>query len=100
MRPFFFGILVLLALIVVSALGAQFFVPPNSAGSYLQVFLPGAYAQGGDKSQRDGPRAPVGHRQPTVQDAQDIRENSSADRTIKKIDEDLKKKLQGICRGC
>jgi len=58
MRPIFFGILVLLALIVVSALGAQFFVPPNSAGSYLQVFLPGAYAQGGDKSQRDGPRAP------------------------------------------
>ena len=66
MRSILFGILALLALIVVSALGAQFFVPPNSAGSYLQVFLPGAYAQGGDKSQRDGPRAPVGHRQPTV----------------------------------
>jgi hypothetical protein len=33
MRSILFGILALLALIVVSALGAQFFVPPNSAGS-------------------------------------------------------------------
>jgi len=100
MRPFFFGILVLLALIVVSALGAQFFVPPNSAGSYLQVFLPGAYAQGGDKSQRDGPRAPVGRRQPTAQGEQGVQKGGSADQAVKKADEGLKKRLQGICRGC
>jgi len=31
---------------------------------------------------------------------QDIQENSSADQAMRKIDEDLKKKLQGICRGC
>jgi hypothetical protein len=67
--------------------------------SPLIIVLLGAHAQGGDRSLRDLLQAPVGHRQPTVQDAQDIRENSSADRTIKKIDEDLKKKLQGICRG-
>ena len=57
-------------------------------------------AQGGERSLRDLLRAPVGHRQPTVQNAQDIRENSSADQAMRKIDEDLKKKLQGICRGC
>ena len=100
MRPIFFGILVLLALIVVSAQGARFFVPPNSAGSYLQVFLPGAYAQGGDKRQRDGPRAPVGHRQPTAQGEQGVQKGSSADQAVKKSDDNLKKKLQGICHGC
>jgi len=100
MRPIFFGILVLLALIVVSALGAQFFVSRNSAGSYLQVFLPGAYAQGGDKSQRDGPRAPVGRRQPTAQGEQGVQKGGSADQAVKKADEGLKKRLQGICRGC
>ena len=99
MRSILFGILALLALIVVSALGAQFFVPPNSAGSYLQVFLPGAYAQSGDKSQRDGPRAPVGHRQPTG-DVQGVQKGSSTDQAVKKADDNLKKKLGGICRGC
>ena len=44
MRSILFGILALLALIVISALG-----------------VPGALAQGGGKSQRDGPQAPVGH---------------------------------------
>jgi hypothetical protein len=91
---------VLLALIVVSALGAQFFVPPNSAGSYLQVLLPSAHAQGVGKSQGHVPQAPVGHRQQTAQGAENVRENSSASDAMKKIDENLKKKLQGICRGC
>jgi len=66
----------------------------------LIIVLLGAHAQGGDRSLRDLLQAPVGHRQPTVQDAQDIRENSSADQAMRKIDADLKKKLQGICRGC
>ena len=100
MRSILFGILALLALIVVSALGAQLFVPPHSAGLSLQVILPDAYAQGGGKSQGNVPQAPVGHRQPTVQDVQNIQESRSADQAMKKIDEDLKKKLQGICRGC
>jgi hypothetical protein len=96
MRPIFFGILALLALIVVSA---RFFVPPNSAGPDLQVIPPGALAQSGDKSQRDGPQAPVSHRQPTAQGVQGVQKGSSADQAVKKADEGLKKKL-GICHGC
>jgi hypothetical protein len=66
----------------------------------LIVVLLGAHAQGGARSLRDLLRAPVGHRQPTVQNVQDIQEKSSADQAMKKIDEDLRKKLQSICRGC
>jgi hypothetical protein len=68
--------------------------------SPLIIVLLGAHAQGGARTLRDLLQAPVGHRKPTVQDVQDIRENSSADLAVKKIDEDLKKKLRGICRGC
>lgn len=53
------------------------------------------------------PQAPVGHRQPTAQDVhggerhvQGGQDDNSADQAMKKIDEDLKKKLNGICRGC
>jgi hypothetical protein len=84
MRSILFGILALLALIVVSALGA----------------LPGAYPQGGGKSQGSVPQAPVGHRHPTTRDVPDVRESTSADDAMKKIDDNLKKKLGGICRGC
>jgi len=45
------------------------------------------------------PQAPVGHRQPKAQDVQGVQENS-ADQAMRKIDENLKKKLNGICRGC
>ena len=100
MRSILFGILALLALIVVSALGAQLFVPPHSAGLGLQVILPAAYAQGGGKSQGNVPQAPVGHRQPTVQDVQGVQKGSSTDQAVKKADDNLKKKLGGICRGC
>jgi hypothetical protein len=99
MRSIVFGILALLALIVVSALGAQLFVPPHSAGLGLQVILPDAYAQGGGKSQGNVPQAPVGHRQPTG-DVLGVQKGSSADRAVKKADDNLKKKLGGICRGC
>jgi hypothetical protein len=68
--------------------------------SALIIVLLGAHAQGGARSLRDLLQAPVGHRQLTLQKVQDVQENSSADRAMKKIDEDLKKKLQGICRGC
>lgn len=68
--------------------------------SPLIIVLLGAHAQGGAKNLRDLLQAPVGHRQPTVQNLQDIQEKSSADQAMKKIDEDLRKKLQGICRGC
>ena len=81
MRPIL--LLALLALIVVSALG-----------------VPGSLAEGGGKSQRDGPQAPVGHRQPTGQDVQGVQKGSSADQAVKKSDDNLKKKLQGICHGC
>ena len=82
MRSILFGILALSALIVVGALG-----------------VPGALAQGGGKSQRDGPQAAVGHRQPTG-DVQGVQKGSSADQAVKKADDNLKKKLGGICRGC
>ena len=68
--------------------------------SPLITVLLGAHAQGGARSLRDLLQAPVGHRQTTVLNVQDIQENSSADQAMRKIDEDLKKKLQGICRGC
>jgi len=101
MRSILFGILALLALIAASALSALILVPPNSAGPDLQVILPGAHAQGGGKSQGYVPQAPVGHRQPTVQEVQkNVQESHSADEAMRRIDEGLKKKLQGICRGC
>jgi hypothetical protein len=100
MRSILFGILALLAVIVVSALGAQFFIPQNSVRSNLQVILPAAYAQGEGKSQGSARQAPVGHRQPTAQDVQNVQQGHSADDAVKKIDDNLKKKLQGICRGC
>jgi hypothetical protein len=68
--------------------------------SPLIIVLLGAHAQGGSRSLRDLLQAPVGHRQLTVQNVRDIQEKSSADQAMKKIDWDLKKKLQGICRGC
>jgi hypothetical protein len=100
MRSILFGMLALLALIVVSALGAIILVPQNSAGLNLQVVLPDAHAQGGGKSQGHIPQPPVGHRQPTVRDVQNVHDSHAADDAMKKTDEDLKKKLQGICRGC
>jgi ABC-type sugar transport system substrate-binding protein len=45
-------------------------------------------------------QAPVGHRQPTAEDVQGAQQENSADQAMKKIDEDLDKKLKGICRGC
>ena len=99
MRSILFGIVGLLVLIVVSALSALILVPSNSAGRGLQV-LPSAHAQDVGKSQGHVPQAPVGHRQPTAQGAENVRENSSASDAMRKIDENLKKKLQGICRGC
>lgn len=68
--------------------------------SPLIIALLGAHAQGGARSLRDLLQAPISHRQPTVRDVQDVQENRSTDQAIKKIDEDLKRKLQGICRGC
>ena len=100
MRSILFGILALLALLAVSALSALVLVPPNSAGPDLQVILSAAHAQGGGKSQGNVPQAPVGHRQPTVKDVPNVQESHSADDAMKKIDENLKKKLGGICRGC
>jgi hypothetical protein len=84
MRSILFGILALSALIVVSALGP----------------LPGAYSQGGGKIEGSVPQAPVGHWQPTTRDMPDIPESTSADDAMKKIDDNLKKKLGGICRAC
>jgi hypothetical protein len=62
----------------------------------LIIVLPHAHAQGA----KNQGTAPVGHRQPTAQDAQGVRQGGSIDQATKKADERLKKKLQGICRGC
>jgi hypothetical protein len=99
MRSILFGILALLALIAVSALTALILVPPNSAGPDLQSPSARRHAQGGVKSQGNVPQAPVGHRQPTAKDVPNVHESHSADDAMK-IDENLKKKLGGICRGC
>ena len=45
-------------------------------------------------------QAPVGHRQPTAEDVEGVRQDNSADQAMKKIDDDLDKNLKGICRGC
>jgi hypothetical protein len=90
----------LLAVIVVSALGAQFFVPPNGVGPDLQLIVPAAYAQHEGKGQGSVTGAPAGHRQPTVQDLQNVQKSYSADEAMRKMDDNLKKNLQGICRGC
>jgi len=46
-----------------------------------------------------GHQAPVGHRQPTAEDVQGKGEES-ADEAMKKMDEDLDRKVKSICRGC
>ena len=68
-------------------------------GWVCKFILPAAYAQGGGKSQGNVPQAPVRHRQPTG-DVQGVQKGSSADQAVKKSDDNLKKKLQGICHGC
>ena len=45
------------------------------------------------------PPAPVGHRQPTAADVPTKDENS-ADSAMKKMDQDLDRKLKSICKGC
>jgi hypothetical protein len=63
----------------------------------LLLTAPAGEAQAAANSTRP---APVGHRQPTAQDVQDTQQDNSADQAMKKMDEDLDKKLKGICRGC
>jgi hypothetical protein len=65
----------------------------------LVVLLAGV-ASGARAAGSSSHQAPVGHRQPTAQDVQSSQEDTSADETMKKIDEDLDRKLKGICRGC
>jgi hypothetical protein len=66
----------------------------------LLLFLTGAATQA-HAAASSTRQAPVGHRQPTAQDVQGARlQDNSADQAMKKIDDDLDKKLKGICRGC
>ena len=58
---------------------------------------PASEAQAAASSTR---AAPVGHRQPSAQDVQGAQQDNSADQAMKKMDENLDKKLKGICRGC
>lgn len=45
------------------------------------------------------PPAPVGHRQPTARDVPAEQDNS-AEHAMKKMDQDLDRKVKSICRGC
>jgi hypothetical protein len=45
-------------------------------------------------------QAPVGHRQPTASSVRLAQAQISADKKIHEFDQALKKKLNGICRGC
>jgi hypothetical protein len=42
--------------------------------------------------------APVGHRQPTARKVPTA--HNSAERAAKKMDQDLDRKVKGICKGC
>jgi hypothetical protein len=46
--------------------------------------------------------APVGHRQPTAQDVQTLPESTGqpGDAQDRKLEEELDRKLKGICKGC
>jgi hypothetical protein len=48
------------------------------------------------------PPAPVGHRQPTARDvpATAATPQNSAEDAMKKMDQDLDRKMKNICRGC
>jgi hypothetical protein len=63
---------------------------------------PGAIAQTGSSSSgKQGPwPAPVGHRQPRLDQVPDSKDNSPAAQTEKREDAELDRKIKSICRGC
>lgn len=46
------------------------------------------------------PPAPVGHRQPTARDVPTTTQDNSAEDAMKKMDQNLDRKVRSICRGC
>jgi hypothetical protein len=62
---------------------------------------PAAVAQTDNSSSRKGPLpAPVGHRQPRLDQVPSGKDNSSAAEVEKRQDEELDRKIKSICRGC
>jgi hypothetical protein len=63
---------------------------------------PAAIAQTGNSSQgKDGPLpAPVGHRQPRLDQVPSGKDNSAAAEAEKRQDAELDRKIKSICRGC
>ena len=61
-----------------------------------------ALAQNGNSSSgKQGPwPAPVGHRQPRLDQVPQEKSNSSAADTEKREDAELDRKIKSICRGC
>ncbi len=45
------------------------------------------------------PPSPVGHRQPTARDVPSAQDNTAED-AMKKMDQNLDRKVRSICRGC
>jgi hypothetical protein len=63
---------------------------------------PAAMAQTGNSSSaKQGPwPAPVGQRQPRLDQVPPEKDNSSANDAMKREDAELDRKLKSICRGC
>jgi hypothetical protein len=63
---------------------------------------PAAIAQTGNSSSgKQGPwPAPVGHRQPRLDQVPPEKDNSAAAQADKREDAELDRKLKSICRGC
>jgi hypothetical protein len=63
---------------------------------------PAVVAQtGGSSSSKQGPwPAPVGHRQPRVDQVPSEKDNANSTEAMKREDAELDRKLKSICRGC
>lgn len=63
---------------------------------------PAAIAQTGSSSSgKQGPwPAPVGHRQPRLDQVPSDKDNSAASQAEKREDAELDRKIKSICRGC
>ncbi len=69
----------------------------------LTAALAGTVADRAHAAKADTARQPpIGHRQPSAEDVQGLPDEpqTSADSAMKKLDQELDRKLKSICRGC
>lgn len=63
------------------------------------TIAPAAIAQTGNSGKEPWP-APVGHRQPRLDQVPEGKDNTSAAQQEKREDAELDRKIKSICRGC